>query len=140
MSFDVVDSTCKYLESRLPGAPCFPEKPSAAPADFVTVERTGGQRGAFSDSPNLAVQAWSDEDWRAYGLALEAADALSRMWEMVDEVCRAEVGSGFIPIVSDALHCISVEKRVFVSVDDGVVPVSHQNRFGVHVYLYAARR
>lgn len=92
MSFDVVDSTCKYLESRLPGAPCFPEKPSAAPADFVTVERTGGQRGAFSDSPNLAVQAWSDEDWRAYGLALEAADALSRMWEMVDEVCRVEVG------------------------------------------------
>ena len=92
MSFDVIGAVRGYLESQLPGAPCYGEVPAGAPADFMTVERTGGPRGPYSDEPNLAVQAWSDEDWRAYGLALEAASALSRMWEYVPEVCRVDVG------------------------------------------------
>lgn len=70
MSYDVLSDLCAYLARAL-GVPCSTVVPEARPAEFVTVERTGGGSAIGRDAPNLAIQCWSSagED-AAYTLAL----------------------------------------------------------------------
>lgn len=93
MSYDVLADLCDYLSGAL-GVPCSTAVPTARPAEFVTLERTGGGSIIGRDSPNLAVQCWSSNgETAAYTLALAAREAILSSWEAIGSVCRAEVGS-----------------------------------------------
>lgn len=92
MSFNVIAATCDWLRDYL-AVPCSSQVPATRPDEFVTVERTGGSLSLGKDAPNLAVQAWSTTDAKAYSLALAAAEVLRNMREGVPEVCSVEVSS-----------------------------------------------
>ena len=92
MSYDVLADLCKWLSARL-GVPCSTSVPAQRPAEFVTVERTGGQTSLGRDDPNLAVQCWSGTEAGAYTLALAAREAVLSGWGGLPMVCRATVGA-----------------------------------------------
>lgn len=92
MSFNVLKSVREELESRL-GVPCRVEVPSERPAQFTTVERTGGDYSRGVDRPNLAVQCWAGSMAEAYALALAAREVLINLPETVSSVCGTTVES-----------------------------------------------
>lgn len=92
MAFDIMAALCPYLRGVL-GVPVSTAVPADRPTEFCTIERTGGSYELGKDSPNLAVQVWSDTEHGAYTLALVARDALRDSWQSIDEVCRVELGS-----------------------------------------------
>lgn len=92
MAFDVMVALRRYLMDAL-GVPVSAAVPADRPTEFCTIERTGGAYELGKDSPNLAVQVWSDTEHGAYTLALVARDALRDSWQSIDGVCRVEVGS-----------------------------------------------
>ena len=49
----------------------YADVPKTRPAEFVTVERTGGGRDAYGliDRPSIAVQSWSETRYKASQLA-----------------------------------------------------------------------
>lgn len=93
MSYNVLLSLCAWLGERL-GVPCSTQVPEPRPAEFATVERTGGGYTLGRDNPYLAVQAWAETDAGAYSLALAAREAIAVLArEEIPEVCQAQVGS-----------------------------------------------
>ena len=91
MSFDVLSALTSWLPEKV-GVPCSTEVPDPRPAEFVTVERTGGPSSLGKDEPYLAVQAWAATDADAYALALAARDAVALMaWQEIPQVCSARV-------------------------------------------------
>lgn len=91
-AFDVLAALCVYLPEKL-GVPCSSVVPEERPAEFVTLERTGGGYTLGKDSPNLAVQCWASDEGAAYSLALAAREALLMSREHVDSVCSVAIGS-----------------------------------------------
>lgn len=61
--------------------PCSLSVPADRPDEFVTVERTGGARGVFSDTAMLAIQVWA----RRRSRAADLADTLARMLPWFDD-------------------------------------------------------
>lgn len=91
MSYDVLSALCAWLPGKL-GVPCSTQVPDPRPAEFVTVERTGGGYSLGRDNPYLAVQAWSGTEAGAYTLALAAREAIAVLArEELPEVCQATV-------------------------------------------------
>lgn len=66
--------------------------PSPRPPRFVTVERTGGGKGRFQDSPTVAVQCWAQSRHEAEALADAVAMALQMMRATVPEAKRVDIG------------------------------------------------
>lgn len=89
---DALALTCAAL-SRALGVPCSTVVPAERPAEFVTVERTGGGYSVGRDEPALAVQCWAATEHAAYTLALLAREAILALPEAVAPVCRAQVTS-----------------------------------------------
>jgi hypothetical protein len=92
MSFNVLKSVREELETRL-GVPCRVEVPATRPAQFVTIERTGGTYERGVDRPIMAVQCWAGSMSEAYALALAAREVLISLPETVPSVCRSAVDS-----------------------------------------------
>lgn len=90
MSFNIIAATCAELKARL-DVPVSSQVPANRPDEFITIERTGGAYSLGKDSPNLAIQAWSTTDAKAYSLALAAAEVVRNMRESVTQVCTSEV-------------------------------------------------
>lgn len=91
MSYDVLADLCRWLSDRL-GVPVSTTVPAARPPEFATVERTGGGAAPYGDSPNLAVQTWSESEAGAHTLALAARDALVLLaWQELSLVVSCEV-------------------------------------------------
>lgn len=59
-------------------APAYAEVPpeGSRPAEFLTVERTGGPRGVGVDRPMMAVQCWAKTRAEAAALAEETASLM----------------------------------------------------------------
>lgn len=92
MSYDVLADLCGWLSGKL-GVPVSTTVPAERPAEFSTVERTGGGSTVYGDAPSLAVQLWSGTEAGAYTLALAAREALvSRAWQELPLVVSCEVG------------------------------------------------
>lgn len=91
MSFDVIAAACAALSDRL-GVPASSTVPEERPAEFCTVERTGGGYRMGRDAPNLAVQLWAGTEAEAYSLALAAREVVAALPQLVPPVCRSEVG------------------------------------------------
>ena len=91
MSYDVLAALCRWLPGKL-GVPCSTQPPDPRPAEFVTLERTGGEYSLGRDAPRLALQAWGETEAGAYTLALAAREAVAVMArEELPEVCKATV-------------------------------------------------
>lgn len=90
--FDVISAVCGELSARL-AVPCSSTVPEKRPAEFFTVERTGGSYSLGRDCPNLAVQAWAATETGAYTLALAAREVLRLMSEARPQVCAVDVAS-----------------------------------------------
>lgn len=67
---DITVLLIREIEGAL-GVPCHPTVPADRPERFVTVERTGGTRGAFLNKPNVAIQSWAPTEQEASELADE---------------------------------------------------------------------
>lgn len=65
---------------------------SSTPAEFVTVERTGGEEGRLVSRPMFAVGAWAASTWRAAVLAYKVVDALADM-PRLDRVAGVDIHS-----------------------------------------------
>lgn len=92
--FDVEQALIEWIPAKV-GAPCYAEVPDPRPAEFVTVERTGGETSLGVDRPKLAVQAWGDTPALASALAGRLRLALAlESWE-IPEVCRCRVPSTY---------------------------------------------
>lgn len=61
----------------LPAA--FMDVPKDRPAEFITVERTGGDRVDVRDRPVIAIQCWSTSRYQASELARKVGDSLEAM-------------------------------------------------------------
>ena len=81
------------LEASLYPVKAFVQVPASRPEKFVTVERTGGKRDAFSDSPTFAVQAWAPTKAEAAALAEAAAMAIDSWPKTEPSVADATVES-----------------------------------------------
>lgn len=90
--FNVIAALVPYLKDKL-GVPVSANVPGSRPAEFVTIERTGGDYGLCRDAPNLAVQCWAETEYNAYTLALAAAEALRMSREHIEQVCKVDVTS-----------------------------------------------
>lgn len=92
--FDIEQALIEWLPGKL-GVPCFDDPPDDKPAEFVTVERTGGETSLGVDRPLVAVQAWAGTRANASALAASARAALvNDSWEIA-EVCRCAVSSTY---------------------------------------------
>lgn len=66
---DAVLVVIDYLRSRLPGTPTYSRVPEARPAEFIRVERIGGQRRTLiTDRPRVDIHCWSDSEENAEAL------------------------------------------------------------------------
>lgn len=92
MSFNVLSAVCSYVTAQT-GLPCSTQVPAARPAEFVTVQRTGGGYELGRDVANLAVQTWAATDFDAYTLALAVRECMRTMREAVPSICKVEVSS-----------------------------------------------
>nr|DAF16921.1 MAG TPA: tail completion protein [Caudoviricetes sp.] len=83
--------TVEYLCSV--GIDAYGDVPADRPAEFVTVERTGGGVDSLADldSPVLTVQAWSPTRVSAEALMCRACNALLDMPDSVAAVTDSEV-------------------------------------------------
>lgn len=92
MSFNVLAAACEHIAAKT-GMPCSTQVPVTRPAEFVTVERTGGSYQLGRDVANLAVQCWAGSDYEAYTLALAVREAVCGMREAIPQVCKVEAAS-----------------------------------------------
>lgn len=70
---DAVLVVIDFLRSRLPGVPLFSLMPEARPAEFIRVERIGGQRRSLIlDRPRVDIHVWSDSAENAEALMSRA--------------------------------------------------------------------
>lgn len=76
MAFDVEAALISFLQTET-GVATFADVPNPRPAEFLTVERTGGPRtDLVVDNPMIAVQCWSTSRARASQLARVVDSAL----------------------------------------------------------------
>lgn len=73
---DVEETVARRLAERV-GLPCYVETPPKPPAEYLTVEQTGGV-GSMFDEVSLDVDCWADKRKRAKAIAdlvaLQVAD------------------------------------------------------------------
>lgn len=60
--------------SRPPGDT--PDNPDPIPAEYVTIERTGGYVDDMVDHPTFAVQCWAQTETRANAMAIELRNSI----------------------------------------------------------------
>lgn len=88
--FDVTADLVAWVPGAL-GVPAFADPPAQRPAEFVTVERTGGPREVGIDRPSVALQAWAGSSARASTLASELARGLLESYPARARVWRCDV-------------------------------------------------
>jgi hypothetical protein len=75
-----------------------------APAEFVTVERTGGGTSDLIDHPTVAIQTWAASETRAEEMAVEIRNKL--MCESRPAgVTKVNVNSGPYPFWDEDTRC-----------------------------------
>lgn len=74
-------------------APVHANVPAKRPAEFFTVERTGGPGERFRDLPTVAVQAWASTRSQAALLIDTFVTALWSELRYHDDVARIEVNT-----------------------------------------------
>ena len=92
MSYDVIGDLAGYLNRKL-DVPVSSQVPKQRPAEFITIERTGGSSEIGTDRPGLSIQTWSTTEAKAYELALAARLVLLECWQELPMVIRVEVAS-----------------------------------------------
>lgn len=71
------------------------EVPNPRPAEFITIERTGGEADRWQDRPQVAIQCWSKSRWEAEELAGKVKGWLNDVFRYHPQVTRLEVGSSY---------------------------------------------
>lgn len=74
------------------------EVPNPRPANFVTVERTGGSRDFFFDHPTWAIQVWAS----SHATAREQAFQLSS--QLVDPIAGFAAGPAVCDVDVDSVY------------------------------------
>lgn len=72
--FSITEAMVSWLSSM--GYAASSRVPADMPAEFVTVERTGGGAGSYVDHPVVAVQFWAATDAEAEAMANAARAAI----------------------------------------------------------------
>lgn len=72
--YSVTEQFITWLAAQGYAAHTYP--PADAPAELVTVERTGGAMVDVVDHPTVAIQTWAQSEARAEELAIAIRDAL----------------------------------------------------------------
>lgn len=93
MPYSIEAELVSWLGAEL-GVPCHGEVPRPMPAEFCTVERTGGPCSPGIDRPEVTVQLWAATRERAMELSLAARDALVLRGATVPGVRSCTVNSG----------------------------------------------
>lgn len=75
-----------------------------APAEFVTVERTGGYVENMIDHPVMAIQSWAQTEARAEEMS-NAIRNLALLSERPRGVHRMDVESGPYPFYDEGTRC-----------------------------------
>lgn len=75
---DITVLLTKELE-RSTGVRCYPSVPADRPDRFIVVQRTGGTRGAFLNTPSVAIQSWAPTEQEASSLADEVDAAMESL-------------------------------------------------------------
>lgn len=94
---DFMKALVKALKAEL-GVPVSTDVPSERPAEFVTLERTGGQVTMWSDEPSISIRCWAASDAAAYSLASRVCGYINdgaRIRRDLPMLAKAEVGSAY---------------------------------------------
>lgn len=92
--YSITEQFIAWLSAKGYAAHTYP--PKDAPAEFVTVERTGGNMADLVDHPTVAVQTWAKTEARAEEMALAIRDLLTA-GDMPYGCASARVNSGPYP-------------------------------------------
>ena len=95
MAYDIIGALIPWLAGGT-GADAYAAVPDPRPAEFITIERTGGSSSIGMDEPELSIYCWSSTVEGAHALALAVRDMLLLQAAAdLPEVCKAECGSLF---------------------------------------------
>lgn len=97
---DVLESTVSHLSSKL-GVRVSTERPANPPAEMVTVTRTGGGGGAFTERPRVTVHCWAESEKLAYRLGMRAAEAMFSLPSSDDNIASVTQDSFYSNIYPD---------------------------------------
>lgn len=94
---DFMKALVKALKAEL-GVPVSTDVPSERPAEFCTIERTGGQTTMWADEPSVSIRLWAQSDAAAYALAEKARAYVTsgaRVRQDLPMIAKAEIGSAY---------------------------------------------
>lgn len=100
--YSVTESFVAWLSGEGFQASTYP--PKDAPAEFVTVERTGGGTYDMVDHPTVAIQTWAQTEARAEEMAVEIRNSLMCN-PRPKGITKVNVNSGPYPFWDESTGC-----------------------------------
>lgn len=89
--FSIEDALVAFIPEAV-GVDAYHRVPSLRPAEFATVERTGGGASVGIDRPTLAIQVWAEKRERAEEVSIDLRGMLiARLAELVPRVRSVRV-------------------------------------------------
>lgn len=100
--YSVTEEFVVWLSAEGYAASTYPK--ADAPAEFVTVERTGGGTADMVDHPTVAIQTWASTEARAEEMAVSIRNALMCS-SRPHGVMKVNVNSGPYPFWDEDTRC-----------------------------------